>query len=424
MTNFKNDNVEFLKSQLKILIISQYFHPEVFRINEVARSLADRKNEVYVLTGIPNYPSGKIYKGYKKFFNIERWNGVLIYRLPIIPRGSGSALFLFLNYISFVLMGMLFAPIIFCRHKLDLIYIYGTSPIFQALPGLLIAKIKGVKCILNVQDIWPESISMTGYIKNEITLQFIRKLVDKIYIASDLIVAQSLSIKQKIAQVTSPEKCFFIPNSVGFIDGTNSSQIIDFKILNEFEKNKINILYAGNIGKAQGLNVLLEAALLLKEDRSIKFLIAGDGSELEKIKKMCMQHKLENIVFLGKFPNDVMPILYAHASFLFIALKKHYALSMTIPNKLQVYLSMGKPIIGSIDGEASRIIVESRSGLVAPAGDSKQLANIITEAASLGGDKISTMGINGKNYFKDNFNNDLVINSLITLMKNCLNEKI
>lgn len=411
-------------SRLKILIVSQYFYPEFFRINEVAKSLADRGNKIYVLTGIPNYPSGKIFKGYKNFFKVELWNGVVIYRIPIIPRRSGSGFFLILNYISFIMMGVLFAPVILYKHKLDLVYIYGTSPIFQALPGLFVAKIKGIKCILNVQDIWPESILLTGYIKNERILKVIRILVNQIYRASDLIVAQSSSIKHKIEQLTSAEKCYFIPNSVDFINNSQSEILLSSQVLNEFENDKINILYAGNIGKAQGLNVLVEAAILLKEKSAFKFLLAGDGSELENIKKICTQQKLKNIAFLGKFPNEAMPILYARSSFLFIALKKHNALSMTIPNKLQVYLSMGKPIIGSIDGEASKIIIESQSGLVAPAGDSRQLANIIIEAASLEADKVAMMGISGQSYFSKNYNNDLVIDKLIKIMKNCLKDKI
>jgi glycosyltransferase involved in cell wall biosynthesis len=424
MTDVNQNIPKKSNETLKILIVSQYFYPEVFRINEVAQSLADKGHQVSVLTGIPNYPFGKIFKNYKNFFSNEKWKGIDIYRIPIIPRGSASGFFLFLNYISFVIVGLIFAPVIFYRHRLNVVYVYGTSPIFQALPGLLIARIKGAKCILNVQDIWPESILLTGHIKNQGVLRFIRILVNKIYTASDLIVSQSIAMQKKVMEVTGAEKSFFIPNSVDFFNKLDKKITIDNKILDEFECNRFNILYAGNVGKAQGLVVLIDAAKLLLFDKRIKFLIAGDGSELENIKNLCTQNNLTNVSFLGSFAGEIMPILYNKASFLFLSLKKHDALSMTIPNKLQVYMSMGKPIIGSIDGEASRIIAEANAGLIAPAGNAEQLAAVIRKAIAYSADERGMLGLNGRNYFKNNFDNDLVINNLVKLMKKCIQECI
>ena len=159
---------------MHILIFSQYFWPESFRINDVAKTLCEQGHQVEVITGKPNYPNGKISDGYKLLgYQLDIHDDVVIHRIPLIPRGS-SRMWLALNYVSFVISGLLFSPWVLRSKKFDVIFVYGVSPILQAIPAIFLGWVKGIPVVLWVQDLWPESLSATGYIKNKTVIKLFR----------------------------------------------------------------------------------------------------------------------------------------------------------------------------------------------------------------------------------------------------------
>ena len=200
---------------MRVLIVSQYFWPEGFRINDVVKSLAARGIEVDVLTGKPNYPEGRIFPGYSAFGCVnESWSGANIFRVPLSPRGKNSTFRLAINYLSFIFSGLIFGPFLLRKRKYDVVFVYGLSPILLAIPGIFIAWLKGNRLILWVQDLWPESMSATGYVKAGFFLQIIGLIVRWIYSHTDLILVQSRAFEAPIASMAPSKKIIYYPNSV------------------------------------------------------------------------------------------------------------------------------------------------------------------------------------------------------------------
>jgi len=404
------------KTKLKILIVSQHFWPENFRINSIAFLIKKLGHHVDVLTGLPNYPKGKLFKGYS-FFNLSPSlkNGIRIFRVPIITRGVNSLFRLTLNYLSFIFSGILFGPIFLKYKKYDVIFVYATSPILQAFVAIFIAKLKRTPSILWVQDLWPESLIATRYIKNVFILWLVRQAVRFIYQHSDLILISSKSFEDPIKKYCKNKKIIYYPNSIDIFSSRKSKDVnILFKSLND----KFIILFTGNIGKAQSIDNIVDTAKILRKYQKIHFLIVGDGSARQDAITKAKYLGLDNISFPGQLVPELMPGLMDRASTLLIALSDHKILSLTVPSKLQAYLSAGKPILGSINGEAAKIIIESKSGFVAPANSSPKLAEIILKVYHLSDSRRKKMGMNGKKYFNENFNHFVLTKELISIFKN------
>jgi glycosyltransferase involved in cell wall biosynthesis len=401
---------------MRILIVSQHFWPENFRINSIALSLYNLGHKVDVLTGKPNYPKGEYYEGYSLFSNsYEMKENIQIFRVPLIKRSSGSKLFLILNYLSFIIFGFFMGPWLLRRKKYDLVFVYATSPVLQAFVAILIAKFKKTPLILWVQDLWPESLIATGHIKNVFIHWLIRQAVRYIYHHSDLILISSKSFEDPIKKYCKNKKIIYYPNSIDIFPTRKSKDVnIYFKGLN----NKFIILFTGNIGKAQSINYVVDAAKILKKYQKIHFLIVGDGSARQDAVKKAKYLALDNISFPGQLASELMPGLMDRASALLITLNDHKIFSLTVPSKLQAYLSAGKPILGSVNGEAAKIIIESKSGLAAPANSSIKLAEIILEMYHLSEEKRKKMGMSGKKYFNENFNHFVLTKELISIFKN------
>ncbi len=402
-------------NSIRALIFSQHFHPESFRVNEIARYLLDCGYEVDVVTGVPNYPSGKIYPGYKKIsFKKEVWCGVSIYRLPIFLRGRASAFRLFLNYFTFVVYGILFAPIFLRKKQYDVVFCYATSPFIQVIPAIFISWIKGCKLVVNVQDLWPESLSATGYVKNKLILGVVDVIVNWIYKNSDVLLAQSNSFKKHIQEKIPNANVIYWPNSV---DSFFLSE--DYKkceVTHDFE-NKFSVLFAGNIGKAQSIDTILNAAVALRKYSEIEIVFAGDGSAKDSLLKAIEGNQLTNVHWIGRYPLDVMPDLLRKASVLLVALSDDKIFSMTIPNKVQAYLAVGKPIIGSLNGEGAQVITDAKAGYAVPAGNSEALAEAILKMSQMSFEERQLMGTNGREYFFKNFENNMLVNELINVFK-------
>lgn len=404
---------------MRILIFSQYFWPENFRINDVAKSLTKRGNYVEVITAKPNYPQGKIFSGYKAF-NIthEKYDDMSVNRIPIIARGKGK-FSLGLNYISFVFSGIFFAPIVLKNKEFDVILIFAPSPILQTIPAIFFGWLKKIPKVLWVQDLWPESISATNYMNNNFLLSILRKLVKFIYKNVDLLLIQSKAFEGSIKNIWKETPIKYLPNSVDAIKNTTNINPLMLKF-----KDKFTIIFAGNIGSAQSIETVLEAAYLLKSYSDIHFIFLGDGSEKKWVESEIRDKKLFNLHLLGSFPFEAMPSFLCHSSALLVSLKKNEIFSLTIPSKVQMYLAAGRPIIGSIDGEASKIISEANAGICASAENPYELKEAILSLYNMPKEKRERLGKNGQDYFQENFNHEKLVDKLIFNLKEVLqNEK-
>ncbi len=396
---------------MHILIISQYFWPEEFRINEVARSLSRRGIGVSVLTGQPNYPQGIVYKGYSAYqCGSENWDGVRIFRVPTFPRGRANPVLLAINYISFIFSAILFGPWLLRRQNPSLIYVYAPSPIIQAIPALLIGKMRGIPTVINVQDLWPESVEATGHISNSLLLSLIRCVVRYIYRAAALIVVPSLSFKTAIEEMAPDSKIVYLPNSVPsyFQSAVTNAQKYTF-----MEDCRFSVVFAGNLGVAQSLDVILDAAESLLGNDSIKFFLIGDGNRFDWLKGEKDRRGLSNLSILGRYPEKSMPDILSKASVLVAALLDRPIFSLTVPNKIQAYLSVGRPIIASMNGEGARIIEEAGAGVSVPAEDAAALSRAILQIYALPDSQRREMGKSGKRYFRQHYDNAKLLDLLL-----------
>lgn len=392
------------------LIVSQYFWPESFRINDVAKTLVEKGIEVEVLTCKPNYPSGKILLGYPAWkCQQEIHEGAQIHRIPFFPRGS-SGWRLALNYLSFIVSGVLFAPWLLRKKKFDVIFVYAPSPILQAIPAIFLGWLKGCPVVLWVQDLWPESLSATGYVQNRWILKLVEQVVRFIYRHVDLLLVQSRAFEAPVRALAAGTPIEYYPNSVDdafMMAITNEVPIIPG--LGE----GFSVMFAGNIGMAQAVGVIVEAASLLKSYRDIHFIVLGDGSSRQWMLKEAEKRALKNLHLPGRFPIETMPGFMQKASALLVTLTDQPIFAATVPNKVQAYLAAGKPIIACLNGEGARLVVEAGAGLATPAEDAKALAETILQLYSLTPVERKNMGENGRQYFQKHFNHDHLVDQLI-----------
>lgn len=339
---------------MNLLIISQYFWPESFIINNLTEELVKKKINVQVLTGKPNYLSGNIKKKFKPFsISKVNYKGIKIFRLPIISRGNKSAFRLALNYLSFIFSGIIFSRFLL-KKKIDCIFVYATSPLLQALIGVYLKFTMKTKLIVWVQDLWPEVLIDTKYVQNKILLKTIDLLVKFIYKSSDLLLAQSEAFKNHL------KKKYKLKNVITFENPGIKHHI-------KIKKKTIQkiILYTGNIGKAQPFYKIIKIVKKIQKQNKIIFKIIGGGSDYDWLKKEIKKHNLSKNIILENFKNQKsLKREYENADLLLILLSKGRSFSKTIPNKFQNYLSIGKPILCIGSGAINNKIIKHRVGFV------------------------------------------------------------
>jgi colanic acid biosynthesis glycosyl transferase WcaI len=401
---------------MRLLLVSQYFWPENFRVNDLVAELLSRGHEVTILTGLPNYPSGKVFKEFRddpQFFS--NYQGAEIIRVPLIPRGN-KKLILFLNYLTFAISASIFGAWKLRNRKFDVIFTCQLSPVTVAIPALIIKKIKKIPMILWVLDIWPDSLQAVGVIRSKLLLSLIGKLVSIIYNHSDLILVQSRSFVSVIGKYTKENKeILYFPSWSDLVFDKNHIKIAPEIPL---KKNCFNIVFTGNIGNAQDFPSILKAAENLKNLLSVRWLIIGDGSMVRWVEKEIKARGLEDCFFLlGKFPNERMPSFMMHADALLISLDNKPIFGLTIPAKLQVYLSSGIPILGMIDGEAKKIIHESGAGLACSAKDFHSLVDAILKLSAMSPKEREVMGERGLKYGSQQFDKSKLMDRLELLLE-------
>lgn len=400
---------------MKILIVSQYFYPEEFRINDLAFDLVKRGHEVTVLTGNPNYPKGEFYKGYGFKFAHENYMGVNIYRIPIIPRGNASGIRLALNYLSFAINGSIFA--LFFRQKFNVAFVFAISPITVVYPALVHKWIFKTKVILWVQDLWPESVSAAGKMKSSLAAMILTKMVKQIYNLSDKVLVQSEAFIQPVTDKgVTAQQLRYVPNWAEdlFCNNSNVSKLKYKDIIPDGFK----VMFAGNIGEAQDFDSIFKAAELTKQFPEIKWIFIGDGRKKSWAEGEIVRLKLEKSVFLlGRYPSEEMPAFFVHADIMLLSLKDENIFSMTIPTKVQSYLAFGKPIAGMLNGIGADVIQKADCGYVANAADYRSLANNIVTAYKEDPLFLLKKGLNGQKYYLENFSKEVIIDNMIRIFQ-------
>lgn len=412
---------------MKLLIVSQYFWPESFRINEVARTLVKKGLEVEVLTGKPNYPQGKIFPGYTSWgCRREIHEGLVIHRIPLIARGRGGWR-LALNYLSFILSGLLFAPWLLRNKNFDVIFVYAPSPILQAIPAIFLGWLKGCPVVLSVQDLWPESLSATGHIQNSTILKLVEYGVAFIYRHVDLLLVQSQAFVAPVKALASGTPVKYYPNSVDEIFAVQTTEPVpDIAGLNIAGlASGFSIMFAGNIGTAQAVEVIVEAATLLQKqgEAEIQFVILGDGSRRDWLLQEAKNRNLTNLHLPGRFPVETMPGFMQKATVLLVTLTDQPIFAATIPNKIQAYMAAGRPIIACLNGEGARLVIEAGAGLAVPAEDGKALAAAVLQMYRMSPQERDAMGAKGRLYYAQYFSHDKLINELIEILQVTCNQR-
>lgn len=393
---------------MRLLVVTQYFWPENFRINDLVVELRRKGHDVTVLTGWPNYPDGKVFDAYRQ--NPEHYasfDGARVMRVPMLPRGRGG-MRLILNYLTFALSASVLGLWKLRGQKFDVILVYEPSPITVGLPGAVMRAVKRAPMALWVLDLWPETLKAVGVVKSEWLLRLVGRLVSFIYQRCDLILAQSRSFIPQIRQYAGQARRieYFPSWAESVFDGS----VVEAAPEVPSRPGGFTVMFAGNIGDAQDFPAILAAAQLLKDLAHIRWLIVGDGRMGEWVNEEVIARGLENCVqLLGRFPVERMPSFFRHADALLVSLKDEPIFAMTIPGKLQSYLAAGVPVIAMLNGEGAELLSEAGAGLACAAGDSTGLAQVVLRMAGMKEVERLAMGQRGKALYAREFERQILL---------------
>lgn len=396
---------------MKILVVCQFYYPEQFRINDICETLSELGNDVTVITGLPNYPEGIVPKEYKFLKKRrEKIKNVDIIRCFEIGRRKGI-MWRILNYMSFMFSASMKA--LFIRKNFDVVFVYQLSPITMAIPAIVYKKThKNKKMHLYCLDLWPESLLVDNFNKNSKIYNIIYKLSKWIYNKCDSI---SVTSKGFIDYFNEELK---ITKEVKYLPQYCEENIYKKKngYVKKSSNKKTNLVFTGNIGKAQNVETIIKAAEKLKDD-NILIHIVGDGTSLKECKELAEKLKVKNVIFYGRKPIEEMKVYYDMADAMLITLANETIISKTIPGKLQSYMIAEKPILGAIGGETNRIIKEAKCGYCVESEDYNGLAEIIKKFNSDSQKIRKEMALNSFNYYEENFKKEKFIKQLLGLLK-------
>ena len=400
------------KNRMKILVVCQYYYPEPFRISDICEELVKRGHEVTVVTGIPNYPEGIIYDGYrggKK--RKEIINGVEVHRCFTIGRRAGT-LFRFLNYYSFAISSCLHVGGLKYKKTdkpFDVVFVNQLSPVMMAYAGILAKKKWNIPLVMYCLDLWPESLVAGGVSENSIIYRLFKTISRNIYKKADAIAITSRQFEKYFQEILEleTENMVLLPQY--------AEDIFDDLQIEKRDKEGYDFVFAGNVGEMQSVETIIEAARLIEanSNESVRIHIVGDGSKLERCKKLAKG--LENVKFHGRRPIEEMPKFYAMADAMLITLKSNKSISYTLPGKIQSYMAAGKPIIGAIDGETKLVIEEAQCGYCCEAEDGEGLAQLIQKFVE--SDEKHQMGLSARTYYEKYYQKNIFMEKLEQLLQ-------
>ena len=407
---------------MRILVVSQYFYPEEFKINDLVRDFVKRGYEVTVLTGKPNYPKGKYYEGYR-FWGVQKemYEGAKVIHVPMVRRGEKSLVGLFFNYASFLFFGCWYV----LTHKMnyDHIFCWENSPIFQVYPGVLLRWKKNIPMSIWVQDLWPESFLPAVSVKgNGLAMKCLNMVVKNVYMHSDIIFISSPRFIESVSKrEPKTSKIIYAPNWAENL--FFSPEYINEDKYKDLFPTGFIVMIAGNLGMLQAPEFILQAAKLTQEYDEIKFVFLGDGSRKqmaeEKAKKMGLLDK--NVFFFGRYPVTEMPSFFCHADVMLVTLWNYYHLALTLPSRTQSYMASRKPIATMINGTGNDVVEEAKCGMTANAEDYKALAENIIKMYQMPKEKLKELGDNGYNYYLTHFTENHVVETIEKAIRECSN---
>jgi colanic acid biosynthesis glycosyl transferase WcaI len=394
---------------LKVLILTQYFWPESFRINDLALALGDRGHAVTVLTGMPNYPGGRLYPGYGPFRPTEEAFGATrVLRLPLVPRGLHRGWQLALNYLSFTLSASLLGPLR-CRGTFDVLFVYEPSPIFVGIPAVILRRLKRLPLLFWVQDLWPESLRATGAVTSPSILKAVAAVARFIYRQCDRVLVQSRGFVDPVVDVgADAARVRYLPNWAESLyqpvelepDAPERSEMPE----------GFRVLFAGNIGAAQAFDTILDAAQRTRDLSDVHWVVVGDGHRRTWVEEQVRGRGLDRSVhLLGSRPMSAMPRYLALADVLLATLRRDPIFERTIPTKLQSYLACGRPVLAALEGEGARVVEEAGAGLTCPAEDPDALAEGVRRLHGMGKEERQALGDRGRAYFLAHFEREHLV---------------
>jgi len=397
---------------MKIALISQYFYPETFSNNEIAKYLVSQGHAVDAICCVPNYPAGVFFSGYSnQVRRSEVWEGVNIFRVRTVPRGSKSWQLL-LNYL-FYPFAAIWTFLTCARTQYSVSLVSMPSPLSQAFAGVYLKYVRGVPLVYWVQDIWPESAVYTLDIKSPFLIRPLSWICGWLYRRADLILVQSEAFPDMITRFRVPlDRISTFPNTAPesyqpLPRGTPPEPIRDLP------STKFRVMFAGNIGESQDFDTLLDAAKIVRKHKEIQFIIVGSGRDLERVQKRVEQEGLQDCVFfLGRHPEEEMPNYFSQADVMLVSLKDNPIFSLTVPYKLQCYLACGKPVIASLKGEGARILNLANAGISVDPEQPQALSDAILKLSNMSKHHLTTLGFNGRSYFNEIYNKQIVFGKL------------
>lgn len=401
---------------MKVLVVSQYFWPESFRINDVVLGLQERGHQVEVLTGFPNYPDGTFFAGYPKRAWLpmqDMFRGAAVRRVPLLPRRAGRGPELLLNYLSFALSASLLGPGI--THAPDVILVFEPSPVTVGWPAAVLRRRYGVPMAFWVQDLWPESLAATNAVRHPGLLALVGRMVRWIYARSDLLLVQSRTFTRSLVDHGAClHRIEYLPNSAEAF--YRPVEVPPDAPERAMVPAGFVVMFAGNLGVSQDLESLLGAAQRLR-DEPVRWVILGEGRQRPWLEQEIARRGLQaQVKLLGAFPAERMPHFFALADALLVSLKADPAFESTLPSKVQSYLACGRPVIAALNGEGARVTLEAGAGVAPGAENPEALAAAVRALARLPVAEREAMGRRGRSYFLKHFEREAVLSRLEDLL--------
>ncbi len=396
---------------MRLLVVSQYFWPENFRINDLVSEMVQRGHQVTVLTGVPNYPDGKVFQQFRDQSGLfSNYQGAEVIRVPMMARGQGG-LRLMLNYLTFAASASILGPWKLRGRRFDVIFTYQTSPVTVGLPAAFLRKLKRAPMVLWVLDLWPDTLQAIGVVRSSAILQVVGRLVSFIYRRCDLILAQSQSFILKIRKYAGDEsRVVYFPSWAESV--FDARQVVPASEV-PLKPGSFTVMFAGNIGDAQDFPAILAAAECLKFHSHIRWLIVGDGRTVQWVADEIKSRGLQGcVLMLGRHPVERMPSFFKHAKVLLVSLKDEPIFSLTIPGKLQSYLAAGMPVVAMLNGEGAEVVKRANAGLTCAAGDSAGLAAAVLALSEMNSEDLAAMGKNSLTVSGRDFDRVTLMNQL------------
>ena len=390
---------------MNILVVCQYYFPEPFRITDICEELVRKGNNVTVLTGLPNYPMGRIYEGYKDKSKLHEFiNGVEIYRSFTIGRRQG-AIWRFLNYYSYAVSSSL--KLRKLKKDFDVIFVNQLSPVMMANAAIKYKKKYNKKLVMYCLDLWPESLVLGGIKRNSLIYKFFHNVSEKIYKKADNLLITSKSFSEYFENEFGIKNTQYLPQY--------AEEFFDYELCKKQPDENIDIMFAGNVGVAQSVETIIKAANLTKDIPNLRWHIVGDGISLENCRNLARQLDVKSVVFHGRKPLEDMPKYYSMADAMLITMKKDPIISMTLPGKVQSYMAAGKPIIGAIDGETNFVINDAGCGFCQEAENELLLAESVRRFINY--ENKDELSKNALDYYKSNFTKNKFISELANVLE-------